>query len=181
MRIKSRHIDYADSSASYLKVRHTQSLPDETQLEDLFTYARETMGVRHVVHKTLSGPRERTSTTLRRTIILGTDFNDRPAWSKLKLLRHELAHVRQQADHGLLFWLRYLTVGWRWAYEVGAERESLRYLAERGWNNAQIKPHIDAFIEGMFTSKVWLLKNLDGYDERELTRAVLWSAVKAGR
>ena len=178
MRLKSKHIKYAGGRSSYLVLRHDKNRTDVEQLEDLFAHAKE-LGVRHIVRKTLSGARERTSTALRRILILAKDFDTREVWEKIRLLRHELAHVRQQRD--LLFFLRYLVMAWRWAYEVAAERESVRYLAERGWNDARIKVYIDDFVKRLFESKILALKRLDGDKERELTRELLWSAVQDGR
>lgn len=180
MKIKGKHINFVRSGVSYLPFR---KLPgdDHDHLKGLYKYAREHLGVRSFLQKTLSGPRERTTTALRSVIILGKDFDKRPFYLQIKVLRHEMAHILQQRKHGVMFWLRYLSAPWRWAYETAAECEAVRSMAERGWKDDDLKQTIDRFAERVFTSKTWALKSLDSETARKLTAELLWDAVKHGR
>lgn len=180
MKIKSKHINFVRSGVSYLPFRKLAG-DDQAHLRGLYKYARDHLGVRSFLQKTLSGPRERTTTALRTVVVLGKDFDQRPAYLQIKILRHEFAHILQQRKHGVMFWLRYLSAPWRWAYETAAETEAVRSMAERGWSDEDLKKIIDDFSSRIFTSKTWALKSLNGESERKLTAELLWDAVKHGR
>lgn len=180
MKIKAKHINFVRSGVSYLPFR---KLPgdDHDHIRGLYKYARDHLGVRSFLQKTLSGPRERTSTALRTVVVLGKDFDQRPLHVQIRILRHEFAHILQQRRHGIMFWLRYLSAPWRWAYETGAECEAVRSMAERGWSDDDLKKIIDNFATRVFASKTWALKSLNSAAARKLTAELLWDAAKHGR
>jgi hypothetical protein len=85
------------------------------------------------------------ATTLRRRIWLQANWNERSTAAKVRILYHELVHIRQRRrlGHGRFVW-RWLRARWRWALEVAAYHETVRVMRALGDSDREIDQWITA-------------------------------------
>lgn len=97
---------------------------------------------------------KRMSTTLRRVVWLGVNFDERAPIDQAALLMHELCHARQMRVYSR-FLARYIADSrFRWAMEAQAYRESVRAMRSMGAPKQRIRNYshgrAEAIIRGYF-------------------------------
>lgn len=106
-------------------------------------------------------------------VFLGTNDRKRDKLMKAAHRAHELVHIRHQRDMGLAKWLAKYgrDPRWRWAAEMVATREQVRWLKRGGATPAQLRKYVESKADK--TRKTWNLWRVKGSDVHAYTRLVL--------
>lgn len=115
---------------------------------------------------------QKMTTTLSNVVLLAPDFEKNSPAGKVRILRHELVHVKQWRKYGITgFASKYSVEGQRWVLEMHGYRQDIRDRCDMGNSRKSILKRIDS-VSNSFP-KSYKLVSLEHEKVKEATLFVL--------
>jgi len=162
-KLKRRHLRYIKSRVGKIGKSVEDGPTQDREFESMFAHLK-TSGLPLVYADSIEqlgnvGP----SAALRWMIFLGKGFGKMPTHEKIRILRHESAHIMQQKRMGFpKFVRRYFgSERWRFAIECSAELEVCLAMKHMGMTRVDICEHARDWVEQAVESKIYRLNRLN--------------------
>lgn len=176
MKLRSKDIKLAKST-KYLSSTTRAGLRNRP--EDLLDYATKCLGELGYRLKKKKGPKswkaKRMTTTLRKTVFLGVNWDSKTPRDRAATLMHELVHANQSKTYGFWKWVsRYVaSARFRFAMEAQAYRETCRAYRAMGLSERNVRNYADD-LPNRFIKSYWILNRRMRKDVRKhMERIVL--------